>query len=81
MNRIRAAILGCGLLFGALLIIELIQGQILLQAVIGIIALGIICFLPFAKEEKIFHDGEMLFVWGCILLFGLYAGLKAGGIV
>lgn len=81
MNRIRAAILGTGLLFGALFVIELIQGQILLQAVIGIIAIGIICFLPFAKEEKIFHNREMFFIWGCILLFGLYALLKAGGLV
>ena len=81
MNRIRAAILGCGVLFGALFVIELMQGQILLQAVIGVIALGVPCFLPFAKEEKIFHDGEMLFVWGSILLFGLYAVLKAGGAI
>lgn len=81
MNRIRATLLGGAVVYGSIFAIELIQGHILWQAIIGIFFIAVLACLPYTKEEHLLHEGEMIAVWACILLFGLYAILKSGGFV
>ncbi|MBP7034874.1 MAG: hypothetical protein KBB00_03875 [Methanospirillum sp.] len=81
MNLIRVALAGGALIYGVLFGIELIRGHVLWQAVLGIIAVAALALLPFTKNEHQLHDGEMIAVWICILLFGLYGILKSGGLV
>ncbi|PWR72458.1 hypothetical protein ACKUB1_03835 [Methanospirillum stamsii] len=81
MNLIRTTLLTGALIYGLIFIVELIRGHILLQAIIGVILILGLAALPFSKEEHLLHNGEMVAVWTCILLFGLYAILKSGGLV
>ncbi|MCA1916084.1 hypothetical protein [Methanospirillum hungatei] len=81
MNLIRIALAGGALVYAVLFGIELIRGHVLWQAVVGIIAVAALALLPLTKNEHQLHDGEMIAVWTCILLFGLYAILKSGGMV
>jgi len=81
MNLIRGTLLFGAIIYGLLFALELVQGHILWQAVIGIILIAIPVCLLYAKEEHPVHQGEMVAVWSCILLFGLYAILKSGGLI
>jgi hypothetical protein len=81
MNLIRVALAGGALVYAVLFGIELIRGHILWQALLGIAAVTVLALLPFTKNEHQLHDGEMIALWTCILLFGLYAILKSGGLI
>ena len=81
MNRISIALAGGALVYAVLFGIELIQGHVLWQAVIGIAAVVVLAILPCTRNEHYLHSGEMAAVWICILLFGLYAILKSGGLI
>ena len=81
MSQVRLVLLVGSLFYALIFAIELIQGHILWQAIIGIFLIAFLSSLSFTKEEHLLHDGEMIAVWSCILLFGLYAILKSGGII
>ncbi|HOL42003.1 hypothetical protein [Methanospirillum sp.] len=81
MIRIRKILAGGALVYAVLFGIELIRGHILWQAIIGIAAVALLAALPFARDEHPLHEGEMIAIWACILLFGLYAILKSGGMI
>ena len=81
MNLIRIALAGGALVYAVLFGIELVQGHVLWQAILGIAAVAILALLPYTCEEHQIHEGEMVALWTCILLFGLYAILKSGGLV
>lgn len=81
MSRIRAVLAGGALVYAVLFGIELIRGHVLWQAFIGIAAVALLAALPFTKDEHQLHEGEMIGIWACILLFGLYAILKSGGMI
>lgn len=81
MSLIRVILLTGAIIYGLLFAVELIQGHMLWQAIIGILLIAFLSALPFSKEEHLLHDGEMTAVWTCILLFGLYAILKTGGLI
>lgn len=81
MNRIQITLLGGAIVYGLLFAMELIQGHVLWQAIIGIALLAFLAVLPHTKEDHMLHTGEMIAIWICILLFGLYAILKSGGLV
>lgn len=81
MSRISMALAGGALVYALLFGIELFRGHLLWQAIIGIVAVMILALLPCTKNEHQLHSGEMVAVWICILLFGLYAILKSGGLI
>lgn len=81
MNLIRVALAGGALIYAVLFGIELAQGHVLWQALLGIAAVTVLALLPYTSEEHQLHEGETIALWTCILLFGLYAILKSGGLV
>ncbi|NLV27565.1 MAG: hypothetical protein GXY48_10440 [Methanomicrobiales archaeon] len=81
MILIRTTLLAGALVYGLIFIVELIRGHILCQAILGVIMVLVLAALPFTRDEHLLHEGEMVAVWTCILLFGLYAILKSGGLV
>lgn len=81
MNLIRVALAGGALVYAVLFGIELAQGHVLWQALLGIAAVTVLALLPYTSEEHQLHEGEKIALWTCILLFGLYAILKSGGLV
>ncbi len=80
MSMIRMALIGGALVYALLFGIEFIQGHVFWQAIIGTVAVILIAALPFVQDEHALHRGEMIMIWICVLLFGLYALLKSGGI-
>jgi|GEM_PF-3964925 len=81
MNLIKKVLLLAGIIYGVLFIIELAEGHILWQGLVGIGILIFFSCLPEVKKEHSLHKGEMIVIWTCILLFGIYAILKSGGFV
>jgi hypothetical protein len=82
VNLIRNVSLAGSVFYALIFIIQAMQHRpVFAEAVAGI---GIIIFLTmvsFRTDEHELHTGEMILVWGCILLFSLYALLRAGGII
>ncbi|MDD1724561.1 MAG: hypothetical protein LUQ07_05485 [Methanospirillum sp.] len=81
MSLIVRVLLAGGVIYGGIFLVELLQGHVLWQALAGIGILAFSAALPLTREEHLLHEGEMIAVWSVILLFGLYAILKTGGIV
>lgn len=81
MSLITRVLLVGGGVYGGIFLWELLQGHVLWQALAGIAVLAISSLLPLIREEHLLYQGEMIAVWSVILLFGLYAILKTGGIV
>ncbi len=81
MNLIRIILLAGGIGYTALFIAEFMQGHVFWQAILGAGVTVLISLLPFSHDEEHLHTGEMALLWICILLFGLYAILKSGGLV
>jgi hypothetical protein len=51
------------------------------EAIAGIAIIAILTIISFRTDEHELHRGEMILVWTCILLFSLYALLRAGGVI
>lgn len=81
MSLISGVLLAGSIVYGTIFAVELLQGHVLWQAIIGILLIAFLAALPRTREEHLLHDGEMIAVWACILLFGLYAILKSGGLL
>lgn len=80
MNLIRLILFCAGLGYTGIFIAELIHGHVFWQAILGAAVTVFLSLLPFSREKEHLHTGEMALLWICILLFGLYAILKSGGL-
>ncbi len=85
MNMIRTVLIAGSAIYIVLFMVELFQGHVLIQAIIGALIMITVALLPFfgngESSSHDLHNGEMTLVWICILLFGFYAILKTGGII
>ncbi|PKL59005.1 MAG: hypothetical protein CVV33_09865 [Methanomicrobiales archaeon HGW-Methanomicrobiales-4] len=51
------------------------------ESLAGIAIIAFLGAISFKSDEHPLHVGEMILIWACILLFALYALLRAGGII
>ena len=82
MSLIRLVCLMASAFYALLFIIQANEHRpVLGEAIAGIAIIAFLSAVSFQTDEHQLHRGEMILVWTCILLFALYALLRAGGIV
>jgi hypothetical protein len=79
---IRKAILAAGLIYLAVIIVQLAErGSLLIEVVIFGAVLAGGTALYFYRDEHTLEKVEVTILWICILLFVLYMALKLAGVV
>jgi hypothetical protein len=82
MSLIRQVSLAGSAFYALIFIIQTMQYRpVLAESIIGIGIIGFLSLLSFKTDEHELHTGEVIIIWACILLFALYALLKAGGVI
>jgi hypothetical protein len=82
MSLIRTVCLSGSVCYALIFIIQAIDRRPLLEeAIAGILMIAFLSAISCTTDEHELHTGEMIMIWSCILLFALYALLRAGGIV
>ncbi|HWQ66197.1 MAG TPA: hypothetical protein VN372_04920 [Methanospirillum sp.] len=82
MSLIRQVSLAGSAFYALIFVIQAIEHRpVLGEAVAGIAIITFLSVLSFKTDEEQLHHGEMILVWSCILLFALYALLRAGGVI
>ena len=79
---IRKAILAAGLIYLAVVIIQLAERtSLLVEAVVFGAVLAGGTALYFYRDEHRLERIEVIILWSCILLFALYMAMKIAGVV
>lgn len=79
---IRQSLLVATLLFLFLILIQVLRVPgVAGEAFVGGVLLVLGTTLYWIREKEVLERGEMLTIWGCVLLFLVYALLKLGGVL
>ena len=82
MSLIRQVSLAGSAFYGLIFVIQAMDHRpVIGEAIAGITIITFLSVLSFKTDQHDLHLGEMILVWSCILLFALYALLRAGGII
>jgi hypothetical protein len=82
MSLIRQVLLASSGFYALLFIIQTIERPpVLGESVFGIAIVAFLSLLSTKTDKDVLHRGEILLLWTGILLFALYALLKAVGII
>jgi fluoride ion exporter CrcB/FEX len=82
MSLIRNTLLAASGFYALIFIIQTLeQPPVIWEALGGIAILGTLTTLSFKSDTHELHNGEIILIWSCILLFSLYALLRAGGVI
>lgn len=82
MSLIRTVCLGASGFYAVIFILQALQHRpVWGEAIAGIAIIVFLTAVSFKTDEHELHHGEMMLVWSCILLFALYALLRAGGFI
>jgi len=82
MSLIRQVSLAGIVFYGLIFVIQAMDHRpVWAESVAGIAIITFLAVLSFKTDEHELHLGEMVLIWSCILLFALYALLRAGGII
>jgi len=82
MSLIRLVCLSGSAFYALIFVIQANEHRpVLGEAIAGIVIIGFLSALSFKTDQHDLHQGEMILVWACILLFALYALLRTGGII
>lgn len=79
---IRTVCLAGSIFYAAIFLLQALEYHpVIGEAIAGIAIIAILTIISFRTDEHELHRGEMILVWTCILLFSLYALLRAGGVI
>lgn len=82
MSLIRNICLAGSTFYALMFVIQAMQHRpVIGEAIAGIAIIVFLNAVSFRTDEHELHTGEMILVWACVLLFALYALLRAGGVI
>jgi len=81
VNLIRTVCLAGSAFYALLFIIQAAEHRpVIGESVAGVAVIAFLTIISFRAGEEELHRGEMILIWVCIILFAVYALLRAGGI-